>query len=384
MVRFKAIYKNDQLYIRSRLHRLETINEKEMTLFQSKRIGGFMRPSIESRKKIIYSAPYGIPIDRYLKQGIEKNDFFLVLAQVNEIIKKLGKYQLRVSNLVLSLQDIYINEKTKEVHFIYQPVDGIDNKKQLNIFTFIHEMILAVNLMLGEDDGFLNELDRFLGTLKLYSAQEMERYIEKVYPSVYQKIQRERLGKSQALRGEEWNYYEQKLKSQEKTTTCTYFEYVGEDTELLMEEDTSLLVEEDTSLLQEENNTTLLWSADIEDEMATTVLDEEQGTTLLCQQSMKVPCLIRIANNERVRINKSEFKVGKDKAVVDYYVAHNNAVSGYHCTIITRREHYYIEDHHSTNGTYVNGLLVHGGQEVEIFHKDAIMLGNEVLEFHID
>lgn len=95
------------------------------------------------------------------------------------------------------------------------------------------------------------------------------------------------------------------------------------------------------------------------------------------------PYLIRVNTEERVMIDKQNFKIGKANMGVDYRVRGNGAVSRIHATIINRDGVYYIKDNKSTNHTYVNGKNVQDGETELLTHDCRIVLGDEEFTFKL-
>jgi hypothetical protein len=358
MVKLKVQYKDAQIYIQSKLGRNEAINERELHIFGAKLIRGLMRPSVTKKNKITYSAPNGVTLQKYLRSGINKNDFFVVFAQIIEATKKIESNGFNINNLVLNLQYAFINEMTKEIHFIYQPI--ITQSIATNIFSFLYDLSHTAVFQLNEDIRFLNELIGFLRNMKRYAAQDIENYLLKIYPEVYKQVQIHKTEQNQILNNG--------LISQNSD---------DEETSLLDEDDddgTALLAEyedEGTSLLNEDEGTSLLYG------------DEDGGYNIIRKRGTEIPYLIRISNYDQVDINKPVFRIGKERSFVDYFIANNNAVSRLHADIITNAGSYYIRDNNSTNRTFVNGSMIEVNQDVQLFDKDAIMLANEAFEFHI-
>lgn len=350
MSKLKIFHKNNQIYIKSKLDRKEEVSERELQVFSKKVIRGLMRPAVDGRKKISYSAPEGISLKQYLQRGISREEFFIALAQVVEVTKRISKYRLNFNNLVLNLQYTFINERTREIYFIYQPI--VNQNMNASILIYIQDMAFNANFYLCEDTRFINELADYMQNMLAYEAEEMEQYIVRVCPEAYRNIQRE--GQSRMLNGKKWD------------VSKNDSGYGAEGTSLLDEEDTTLLEEEGTTLLEE--GTTLL---------------EEEGTTLLGYEMPSYPYLIRTSNCDKVDINKPIFRIGKERKHVDYFVANNNAVSRLHADIIKRGDTYYLRDNNSTNHTFVNGVIVAGNEEKRLYDGDALMLANEAFEFYI-
>ena len=115
-----------------------------------------------------------------------------------------------------------------------------------------------------------------------------------------------------------------------------------------------------------------------EDDFGDTGLLEEEDTAV----GSKTPYIMRKFNEERVAINKSVFRIGKERNCADFYIA-NDKVSRNHADIITRGTQYYIIDLNSTNYTYLNGKRIPAQCEVELRDGDLIRLANEEFLFSI-
>lgn len=368
MSKLKILHKNNQISVKSKLDRKEEVSERELQVFSNKVIRGLMRPSADGKRKLTYTAPEGITLKQYLQRGISKEEFFIALAQVVEVTKKILQYRLNINNLVLNLQYTFINERTLEIYFIYQPISS--QNVSTSIFAFMHDMIFDAVFYLSEDTRFVNNFTEFIRNMSVYSADEMERYIVNEFPEVYRQIQREK--KEQ---GYETNGNQKRNGGYDRG-------YEPEGTTVLYEEETSLLEEEGTSLLGEETDvlgeegTTLL-------NEGTTLLQEENNTVLLKSTQSSYPYLIRISNRDRVEVNKPVFRIGKERSYVDYFVANNNAVSRLHADIIKQGESYFLRDNNSTNHTFVNGVMLDVHQDQELYDGDTLMLANEGFEFHM-
>ncbi len=113
----------------------------------------------------------------------------------------------------------------------------------------------------------------------------------------------------------------------------------------------------------------------------TSVLNDGAGeTTVLGNQSAGYT-IIRKRNNEKIKINKPEFVIGKERRRVDYCISDNNSISRVHAKIKVRAGRCYIADLGSTNCTYVNGTKLSPNQEVILSKGDTIKVSDEEFEF---
>lgn len=355
MAKIKVAVKKNQIVVKSKLDKRESINGVEFKVFQTKLIRGLMRPSVEGDRVITYTAPAGITLAKYLKSGITRNDFFLVLAQTIEMIKKVERNHFDINNIVLDFKCIFINVMTKEVSFIYQPI--LNSQNSVDLLNFIYSIANTAKFDWQDEATVVPRFVNFINSMHFFSTLAIEEYILKEYPQVYKQIQRTKDGHSQILNGKKWE------------VDSGNIQYTGPQGE----EDTALLVEEEqTALLEDEEQTTLL------------IEDDCDATTLLEPVVIKKPYLIRVNTQERADINKEVFKIGKDSKTADFHITGNSAVSRQHADIIVRDECYFIKDNNSTNKTYVNDVLAPAGEEVEIHDGDKIVLANEPFEFHVD
>lgn len=359
MAKIRVKAKDGLIEVRSKLDKEENINEREMEVLSTKIIRGIMRPTAETDRKLLYISPSGIRLSEYLGRGISLNDFFLVLAQSLEVIKSVGRNSFNINNLILDTDKVFVNEYTKELHFIYQPV--VSANAFCNIAGFLFDIVYSVNLGLNEDYGCINQLANYMRSLQVVSVMAMEKYILNVYPQVYQQIKRQNFGKSEYIGNGKEFYYRDNIPPYENKRADfgnPPISSQGNDAEA-------------TSLLNEESEGTAL-------------LDESEGTTVLDTVPEKVyPYMIRKSNYDKIEINKPVFRIGKERSYVDCFVANNNAVSRLHADIITKNDRYFIKDNNSTNKTYVNGTPIKPMTEYEIYDGDEIVLANEPFEFHI-
>lgn len=115
----------------------------------------------------------------------------------------------------------------------------------------------------------------------------------------------------------------------------------------------------------------------------TSVLNEGAGeTSVLSGGGMGASAsLTRVKNGEHINISKQVFKIGKERARVDYCIPDNNSISRHHASIINKGGVFYLVDMKSTNYTFVNGNKVVPEQEVKLSSGDRFKLADEEFEF---
>lgn len=369
--KFKVKSKDSKITIKSKLDKDESINQREVDILNSKVIRGIMKPTVEGNRKISYLSPAGVTLEEYLGSGISKNDFFLIFAQILEVIKSVDRNSFNINNLVMNLKYTFINKQTKEVHFIYQPI--MSQRISANLASFLYDVAYNTKLALNEDVKPINELLAYIRGLNVVAVLPLENYILKVYPQIYKQVKRQKPGQSEALVGSDVYYRRNEWDEKKRKITD------DKPTSLLSDYD------EPTSLLNDEDEATSLLMADDDDSTSLLNYDDE-ATSLLGDNSsfQRFPYLIRKNTFDRIDINKPVFRIGKEKSYVDYFIGDNNTISRLHADIISKDNRYYLKDNNSTNHSYINGSMVQGNQEAELFDGAVITLSNEDFEFYID
>ena len=98
-----------------------------------------MRPTVLKSNKILYTASEGVSLADYISNGISEKDFYIIFAQVMEVLKKLSYHNLKLNSLVLDISYAFINKDTKIVSFLYQPIKS--NHNNTLIFPFLYSLI---------------------------------------------------------------------------------------------------------------------------------------------------------------------------------------------------------------------------------------------------
>ncbi len=387
MSKLKVKFKNSQITVKSKLSKDEQINAREVEILNSKIIRGIMKPTVEGEKKLSYLSPGGIKLEAYLKKGITKNDFFLVIAQILEAVKSIGRNSFNINNLILNMKYVFVNEMTHELHFVYQPI--YSSAISSDLAPFLYDVAYSVTLALNEDYKCVNNFIAYLKGLQAVSVINIEKYLLDVYPQIYKQVKRQKYGQSEYL-GSFKNgkdiYYD--MDKRRKPTPLADYDSASLFSEKNdKDEATSLLMEDvkdtPTSLLDDDNNEPTSLLVEDEDEATSLLIDDEPTSLLSEGPQITYPYLIRKSSFDRTDINKPVFRIGKERSYVDCFVANNNAVSRIHADIITRNNCYFVKDENSTNGTYVNGNRLSPNEEVQVFDGDIITFANEKFEFHI-
>ena len=346
MAKYKVKTRDCQLIVGVRLSLKEKINVTQLDFFSNRYIRGLLKVKRIKKSHIEYYGPIGISLYERLKKPISKYDFLFIMEQVVDTVQKLNANSLIINNVIFDIKNVFINEITKELQFIYLPLENV--QKETDIIGFMEQIIYASKPQQENDMEYVSRYVYFVKSLTKFDANKIEKYIQNEDRSVVNTIKRRNVGQSGYITDKPADYYNH------------YSNKEDEATGLLEDEATGLLEDEATGLL-------------VEDE-ATGLLMEEQ-------QTVHYASLYRLLTNEVISINKPVFRIGKERSYSDYFVANNDKVSRSHADIITRRGRYFIVDLNSKNGTYINDVPVPVQQEVEIHFGDRIRLANDEFEF---
>ncbi len=351
MAKYKVKAKDCQLEVKVKLSLKEKLNERQLDFFSGKYIRGLFKVQTRKKNCIEYYGPIGISLYERLKKPITKYDFLFIMEQIIDTTQKLNMNSLIISNVTWDIHYVFINETTRELQFIYLPLEN--DKSEANVIRFMEQIIYSAKPMQEADTDYVSRFVYYIKSLPGYDANKIEKFIFSEDRSIVNTIKRHNVGQSGFMTDKPQHYYEH---------------YVNKNDD------------EVTGLLSDDEATGLL--NDGADE-ATGLLNDDEATGLLNESAAQIhfASMYRLLTNETFVINKPVFRIGKERSYSDYFVANNNMVSRSHADIIFRSGRYFIMDLNSKNRTFVNGVPIPAQQEVEIHNGDAIRLANEEFEF---
>lgn len=345
MAKYKSKIKNGQLMVKAKLSSSEKINERELDFFSQRHIRGLLKAKFVrrfGRTSIQYTGPTAISLFEYLKKPITKYNLLFILEQMILMTQKIQVNSMSLNKVVWNINQIYINETTRELQYIYMPLEVM--KDDVDLLGFFNEVIYVATPVPEQNSDYISRFVYFFNGLNDFEPEQIESFIYREDRSVINTLKEYTGRQSDFMTDKQKDYYEH---------------YDEEDeygkTELLDEN-------EETGLLEDEN---------------------EEGTDILQEDSQThFPILYRVLTEENISINKPVFRIGKEKSYVDYFVSNNSAISRSHADIITREQKCYIMDLNSKNKTYVNNQQVPAQQEIEVSNGDCLKLANEEFIFY--
>ena len=330
MSKLKVSIKKSTVTAMMKAGRKERINETELSQLARIKPCGIMHVTKTKKDSVIYTCPANINLTDRLKKAISKYDFFFMIEQIVIMVEDVYNNGLNVNSVRFNMDDVYINEMTKEMYFIYFPIVG--GQESADIVGFIENIIYTMTPVINEDTNYISRFMYYVRSFHGFNGNAIEKYISREERAVV-------------------NVLKNKAVTMQQTMQQQIMQQVMQG------------------------------SMD-----GTTVLSDDGISVQQIQQMQPVnyhfASLTRQVTGEKIELGKPSFVLGKNPEKSDYAVADNTNISRVHAVITMRNGLYYVMDQNSTNGTFINGRIIKAGQETEILPGDCLMLANEEFIFN--
>lgn len=330
MSKLKVSIKKSTVTAMMKAGRKERINETELSQLARIKPCGIMHVTKTKKDSVTYTCPANINLTDRLKKVVSKYDFFFMMEQIVIMVQDVYNNGLNVNSVRFNMDDVYINEMTKEMYFIYFPIVG--GQESADIVGFIENIIYTMTPVINEDTNYISRFMYYVRSFHGFNGNAIEKYISREERAVVNVL---------------------------KNTAVTMQQ----------------------TMQQQIMQQVMQGSMD-----GTTVLSDDGISVQQIQQMQPVnyhfASLTRQVTGEKIELGKPSFVLGKNPEKSDYAVADNTNISRVHAVITTRNGRYYVMDQNSTNGTFINGRIIKAGQETEILPGDCLMLANEEFIFN--
>lgn len=331
MSKLKVSIKKSTVTAMMKAGRKERINETELSQLARIKPCGIMHVTKTKKDSVTYTCPANINLTDRLKKAVSKYDFFFMIEQIVIMVQDVYNNGLNVNSVRFNMDDVYINEMTKEMYFIYFPIVG--GQESADIVGFIENIIYTMTPVINEDTNYISRFMYYVRSFHGFNGNAIEKYIS-----------REERAVVNVLKNKAVTMQQQTMQQQ---------------------------------IMQQ----VMQGSMD-----GTTVLSDDGISVQQIQQMQPVnyhfASLTRQVTGEKIELGKPSFVLGKNPEKSDYAVADNTNISRVHAVITMRNGRYYVMDQNSTNGTFINGRIIKAGQETEILPGDCLMLANEEFIFN--
>ena len=327
MSKLKVSIKKSTVTAMMKAGRKERINETELSQLARIKPCGIMHVTKTKKDSVTYTCPANINLTDRLKKAVSKYDFFFMMEQIVIMVQDVYNNGLNVNSVRFNMDDVYINEMTKEMYFIYFPIVG--GQESADIVGFIENIIYTMTPVINEDTNYISRFMYYVRSFHGFNGNAIEKYISREERAVVNVLKNKAVTMQQTM--------QQQIMQQ-----------------------------------------AMQGSMD-----GTTVLSDD-GISVQQMQPVNYhfASLTRQVTGEKIELGKPSFVLGKNPEKSDYAVADNTNISRVHAVITTRNGRYYVMDQNSTNGTFINGRIIKAGQETEILPGDCLMLANEEFIFN--
>lgn len=307
MSKLKVSIKKSTVTAMMKAGRKERINETELSQLARIKPCGIMHVTKTKKDSVTYTCPANINLTDRLKKAVSKYDFFFMMEQIVIMVQDVYNNGLNVNSVRFNMDDVYINEMTKEMYFIYFPIVG--GQESADIVGFIENIIYTMTPVINEDTNYISRFMYYVRSFHGFNGNAIEKYIS-----------REERAVVNVLKNKAVTMQQQTMQQQ---------------------------------IMQQ----VMQGSMD-----GTTVLSDDGISVQQIQQMQPVnyhfASLTRQVTGEKIELGKPSFVLGKNPEKSDYAVADNTNISRVHAVITTRNGRYYVMDQNSTNGTFINGSLL--------------------------
>lgn len=339
MSKLKVSIKKSTVTAMMKAGRKERINETELSQLARIKPCGIVHVTKTKKDSVIYTCPANINLTDRLKKAISKYDFFFMIEQIVIMVEDVYNNGLNVNSVRFNMDDVYINEMTKEMYFIYFPIVG--GQESADIVGFIENIIYTMTPVINEDTNYISRFMYYVRSFHGFNGNAIEKYISREERAVVNVLKNKAVTMQQTM--------------QQQTMQQTMQQQIMQQV--------------------------MQGSMD-----GTTVLSDDGISIQQIQQMQPVnyhfASLTRQVTGEKIELGKPSFVLGKNPEKSDYAVAGNTNISRVHAVITMRNGRYYVMDQNSTNGTFINGRIIKAGQETEILPGDCLMLANEEFIFN--
>lgn len=340
MSKLKVSIKKSTVTAMMKAGRKERINETELSQLARIKPCGIMHVTKTKKDSVTYTCPANINLTDRLKKAVSKYDFFFMMEQIVIMVQDVYNNGLNVNSVRFNMDDVYINEMTKEMYFIYFPIVG--GQESADIVGFIENIIYTMTPVINEDTNYISRFMYYVRSFHGFNGNAIEKYISREERAVVNVLKNKAVTMQQTM--------QQQIMQQQ-------------------------------TMQQQIMQQVMQGSMD-----GTTVLSDDGISVQQIQQMQPVnyhfASLTRQVTGEKIELGKPSFVLGKNPEKSDYAVAGNTNISRVHAVITTRNGRYYVMDQNSTNGTFINGRIIKAGQETEILPGDCLMLANEEFIFN--
>lgn len=325
MINYRVTTKDDFTTVTYKQKDALQVNQREMGMFDSNAIPGFMKPRLDAANEMSFVAPACVPLKKYLTKEGSVAKVYNVLRQTMNMMNQVTANQLFVQNVLLDMKYVFVREMTDKVYFVYEPY--LKNVTPAYVFSFLLEVVNVTKTKDKEQQVRLSQLKSFLNTHS--RLDELDGYLSQM----------------DAKKGV---------------------------TPMNAKPSVTPMADEGTVLLSVEDEGTTVLTASQDFELETTVLRREPMAKLTRNRS-----------GAGVQLIGSQITIGRsaDNVVV---ISDITDVSRHHAVITKNNGTYTLKDLGSKNGSTINGRMIQRNVNETIQSGDVLAFAEEAFTFTVE
>ena len=432
---YNFTYENQgtQTFLVYELRDIDMIDTIGMGMMSNNNILGLatmLYTQLNDLKYIKYNISSKVSLDQFLTGTVKKNRILGMFLSIAESLLALEEYMISIDTVVLEEKYIYLDVTTNKVALINLPI--INEKTHKNdCLDFFKKIMYGAQFDQSENCNYVAEIINFLNGSAVFSLQEFKQFIRNLLVDDSNSKVKEKNQQPPSNVTEEKAVSRQGHIDKEKKSPNIYVQPSVPATPVSNQQAPAHSIQDETDNSKDKKKKwsifgskkkkekilppqvrtpnkpnptpqlkTQTYEAQVQNTPVspanyssvnfgeTTVLNDVAaiGETTVLSEGMSPessPYLVRMKNNEKIKLVKPVFRIGKEKSYVDYFIGDNTAVSRSHANIIIKENEYYVVDTNSTNHTYVNDKLIESNIEVKLTHGSKLRLANEEFEFKI-
>ncbi|MBR6257125.1 MAG: FHA domain-containing protein [Lachnospiraceae bacterium] len=372
-------------------YRLEMILENNVPglLRASKRMN-------EGREQIYYEISSMQPLSRIFDhKEIKRSDAAAMLRGIIDVFKSIREYMLSEGALVLAPEYLFVDPENLKPCLLFIPWDCASMQERLLALTeylmehidqndaaaamWTYRLYKAVkneNCVLGDLEKMLTEQPVSADSVEICSDDRIINRETSVMPRIREQtdifINEEEEEDNERKQGLFTRIFGRSKDPQKKTEKKT----AKKD----REKDTVKVLNSRKPAREEHEDDQDIgipdFSAAFSDMEPVNDSDGDYGKTVFIGQT-DAPVenlLVEKSKGKQYRISNFPYTIGKVKNCVDLPI-NDSSVSRIHARIFMQNGHAYIQDCHSTNGTFINGVQLEAEEQVMLEKEDEIGIG---------
>lgn len=150
-------------------------------MLQSNEMTGILRPSFlqkDSEQYLKFPVTSKISLKEFIRREMERETTLNLIFTMANAIQEVEEYMLSPEKIYFDPEYIFVNIRRKEANFLYIPVDEF--KQNISVKDFFLYLLSHMQFQLEQDISYVAKLIHFLNQEKLWTCQELKRYIQEL------------------------------------------------------------------------------------------------------------------------------------------------------------------------------------------------------------